>query len=140
MKVFKIDARDHVITEETCNGDLQDIYRIGGFDCVDAVQISSGDTIYVDDEGLLKNPTDFFSVPGYLSPLAGNGVVLGIDVWGEDTPAPKITIDELKRSVLFWTRIGDTLHLVGSHAQPGDRIRGGRVVALTLSGANQEPD
>jgi hypothetical protein len=63
-------------------------------------------TLYVDDEGLLKPIHDYFIfIPrSDHQPLAGNGVIVGREVETDDgwyTEPPTMTIDELKPLILF---------------------------------------
>jgi len=112
MKVYKIVARLRLITEETYS--LEDVKRIGGFERVDRAELiilDSGDTLVVEETGSPRDQPDYFSVAGDDTPLAGNGVVLRLDDDFNQTE-PKITLDDLKRQVRFWTLIGDTLHPV----------------------------
>lgn len=49
---------------------------------------SKRDTVWVDDEGLLKSGEQaFFQVKGYNQPLAGKGILLGSDEEGETVGA-----------------------------------------------------
>tara|TARA_A100001035_G_C27704588_1_gene464203 strand:+ start:605 stop:988 length:384 start_codon:yes stop_codon:yes gene_type:complete len=74
----------------------------GNFDCVDIND--EGDTIYVDDEGLLKGSNYFFEVHSPLYekpyPLAGTAIVSGTTIEGNDAK-PKITHKELKEIIKF---------------------------------------
>jgi hypothetical protein len=111
VKAFLIDPIAKTITEVVHNRGnsgrdaLHDIYMHIGCTCVDAVRMDDGDTIYVDDEGLLKqpNPNSFWALPELYAEQAcwtGKGLVLGSDGQG-DTIEPKVTLDELKRMVRF---------------------------------------
>jgi hypothetical protein len=110
MKAFLIDPIAKTITEvehktEGEDGGLHDIYRHIGCDLVDVVRLQDGDGIYVDDEGLLKSPSpdSFWAMPelyGEEAAWTGKGLVLGSDAKGDSTE-PKITLDELKRIVVF---------------------------------------
>jgi hypothetical protein len=111
MKAFLIDPIAKTITEveHDLGSDhfdaLKDIYRHIGCDLVDVVRLQDGDGIYVDDEGLLKSPSpdSFWAMPelyGEEAAWTGKGLVLGSDAKGDSTE-PKITLDELKRIVVF---------------------------------------
>jgi hypothetical protein len=67
--------------------------------------LPEGDTVYVDDEGLLsEEPKDFFRVnprwtsAGHVATLCGKGVVLGSDREGESVDV-KISLEELADAV-----------------------------------------
>ena len=106
MKAYQINAETRTITEVTLGKDYKEIYPLLGvgvdmFQCVDINE--KGDTIYVDEEGLLKPQENFFVYKGYNQPLAGNGVVLGTNAVGESTN-PKVKIEEVIKNVTFLSR------------------------------------
>lgn len=75
-------------------------------DVIDCARINDrGDGIYIDDEGLFKEPVVFFKVAGYHTPLCGCGLVLGCDVNGE-TQAPTVDLEWLRANVQMLTLIG----------------------------------
>jgi hypothetical protein len=75
---------------------------------VDVARMADGDGIFIDDEGLLTmnkdtrcfGLTDEEGLVLERQCLAGRGLVLGCDDEGE-TVAPKITLDELRRRVVW---------------------------------------
>jgi hypothetical protein len=81
---------------------------VGGFIEV-ACQWPNGDTLYVDEEGLLKEGQRFFAMVNVRpdQAFAGNGVLVGREEEGEQFPAgyinhpPMMTIDELRACVQF---------------------------------------
>lgn len=88
---------------------LADIYKHTQCDCIDLARIGpAGDAVFVDDEGLLKEPECFFGVADYPNPLAGRGLVLGCDAEGE-TISPAASFDDIKRSVVFFRRFGNNI-------------------------------
>ena len=92
MKAYLIDSETKTITPVDYNGDYKTIYTHIGCDLFDIVYAESGGhriSVFVDDEGLLKNPQHFFLLDGWAQPLAGNGLVLGdADEEGETLAAP----------------------------------------------------
>lgn len=64
------------------------------------VTLGHNDALYVDDEGLLKDPRYFFLWRGFPQPLAGRGLILGTDSEGESTDAA-IDLSTARRSVVF---------------------------------------
>lgn len=74
----------------------------------------ASDVVYVDDEGLLKGPTDFFLIEGYPQPLAGKGVVVGTDAEGNDI-SPTVSEGWLRDNLDFghMLQIGDALMFMG---------------------------
>ena len=94
------------MTEVEVKGDYKAIYPLLGVavDCFTCVGIEQDDSIYVDDEGLLKPQINFFLYEGYNQPLAGNGLVLGTDEEGESVD-PKNTLKFIRSKVTFMTHL-----------------------------------
>ncbi len=110
MKAYLIDPFQQNVTEVEFNGDYREIYKLIACDCFTTVRINAqGDVIFLDDEGLLHGPTDFFKHDSYPDPLAGKGLVLGTDAEG-DSVAPNISFEELKAQVQF----GDLVRINGA--------------------------
>jgi len=107
MKGYLIDPYEKQITLVEHNGDLQDMYQALRCSIVEAVQITStGDVVYVDEEGLLKDLSQqsFFKLtgPGASIVLAGRGLVLGTTDEGDSTD-PVISLRELTPMVSWKT-------------------------------------
>lgn len=105
MKAFLINPLDKTITEVEHSGDYHEIYKICDYSIFEVIALPNRDGVYIDEEGLLKspNPDSFWSMPelyGESAAFTGKGFVLGSDKKGNST-APKITLDELKRIVVF---------------------------------------
>jgi len=87
-----------------------DCPRCQGYcECIDKVVVNTftivelndnRDTMFVDDEGLLKLPKYFFQWRGYDQPLAGKGLILGTNDEGESI-SPVITLDRAKDNVVW---------------------------------------
>ena len=103
MKAILINPKLRTITEVDYAGTLESIYQLTECDCVDAVGLPNGDSIYVDDEGLLHNPEFFFVLRhSPFQPLAGTGLVVGINDEGADI-ACKSTLEQIIKQVTFIT-------------------------------------
>jgi hypothetical protein len=59
-----------------------------------------GDSVWVDDNGFLSAGAPVFFVGEYAMPLAGKGLVLGLDQIGENR-GPEISLEELQAVVQF---------------------------------------
>ncbi len=59
-----------------------------------------GETLYVDDEGLLKDPHFFFRYPGYPEWLAGRGLILGTKSDGS-SKSSALDLEEVRKMVIF---------------------------------------
>jgi hypothetical protein len=82
MKAFLIDPERQVILPITIADTLEAMYELIGCDLVEPVRLNQqGDTVWVDEEGLLKpDPRHFFrivSADGVGTELAGKGIVTG---------------------------------------------------------------
>lgn len=100
MKAILINPFDQSIREVEYDAKDDDISVIINCRYFDVANLPNGDGIFVDDEGMLNNPTHFFKHEDYHSPLAGKGLILGCDDEGESI-APATTIEEVRRKVTF---------------------------------------
>jgi hypothetical protein len=81
-----IDPTNRSIMYVEYDGNYQSIYKLIDAQCFDVVRIDKGDTIFVDDEGLINGKgmrAGFFVYGNYPQPLAGKGLVLGVDDEGD---------------------------------------------------------
>jgi hypothetical protein len=103
-KAILINAKDKTITEVTIET-YKDIYKFCGFDLFTCVQMDAkGNTLYVDDEGLL-NGTDFgFIVKGYDQPLMGNAIILGTNRRNGESEDTSLTTEQVFKMVSFFDR------------------------------------
>lgn len=102
-----IDPAAQSITPWTYNGDyrtIRAVLRIGASPFT-IVYLPNSDCIFVDDEGLLKPVDWFFAVKGYPQPIAGRGLVLGANRYGDSVSA-RTTLEELQRSILHLRIVG----------------------------------
>lgn len=107
MRAILIDPVAETVTEVDHSGDYKEIYHFLSdemhgleVDTFDAVRINDSDTIFIDDDGLLKDPRYFFKWQGYEQPLAGRGLILASDQEGE-TIGTELSLDYVKRHVSF---------------------------------------
>ena len=102
-QAYLIDPFEQQINKVNLDGSLDTIYRHMQCRVFDAVRLKTGEVIYVDDEGLLMEPTQqaFFALPKW-SPavLAGRALWIGTDSEGGDTD-PTTNID-IVRSLIVW--------------------------------------
>lgn len=100
LRAIHIDAVNLRVREITIGG-LEDMQKaVGGYIEV-ACHLPNGDCVFVDEEGLLKEPEDFFTIKGGHQPFAGSGLVLGgTDEDGNSLPV-KSTLREIDDAVQF---------------------------------------
>lgn len=82
---------------------LEEMYKLIGCKTIEAVRspiLKGQDVIYVDEEGLLHEPSLFFKIAGFAQPIAGNGLIVGTDSQGNSVNA-KTPLDIVVRSVQF---------------------------------------
>jgi len=119
---YKIDSRDRTITMvELEKGDYNQIYDILGYGCRSyecPIYFDNGDTIFTDEEFLVRDMGMIVDTRGLFQPQAygfyvegfenikilGNGLMLGSDDRGESTD-PKMTLQSLKDRVIFIEKI-----------------------------------
>jgi hypothetical protein len=78
-------------------------------DTFTALEVSPRDTLWLDDNGLLKGDTKFWQLEGFAQPLAGCGIILGHDGEGE-TVGTAIPLEAVKAKVTFvGTKNGDEI-------------------------------
>lgn len=101
MRALLIDPEARAVTEVEYSGHYRHIYELIGCQTFTLVQIPTRPlhTLYVDDEGLLKD-NYFFGLDGYPQPLAGKGLVLRSNLEGH-TMAATISADALD-GLLSW--------------------------------------
>jgi len=103
MKAHLIDPANRTVTTvelPDSKDRLPAIYRHLQCDTFDVAGLPNGDSVYVDDEGLLKPMQHFFAVRGMPDPFAGRGLVMGTDSRGHSI-SPTITLAELGKHVKF---------------------------------------
>jgi len=129
MRAILINAYDRTVSETTvADDDYRDIYRalstpehvIETFTVVDISEDGYGETIFVDDEGLLKNPSHFFLWRDYGQPLAGNGLILGVDHNTGESESTHLTVEEVADMVTFVDN--RTIEFVGCESEEHDEI------------------
>jgi hypothetical protein len=121
MRALLIDPIAKTITEVDHNGDYHQIYEYlsdpaNGLKATtfDSVRVDNTNVIYVDDDGLLKDPRYFFMFSHYHQPLAGRGLVLGVSSSG-DTIATTLTVKKLSPFITYT----DKLEVIGMEHTEG---------------------
>lgn len=95
MRAIYIDSDACKVTEIELPDDdsqLSELQRLVGGNIEFAHEFPNGDVLFVDEEGLLKNPKHFFDVDAHQH-FAGNGVIVGPEIEGEPTPAQTLIED-----------------------------------------------
>ena len=101
MKALLIDSKNRVVKQIEIGEHFTEISKAIDCDVFSCPHVlENEDTLYCDDEGLLKGPENFFLLDSYPQPIAGNGLILGCDEEGESIDA-KTSIFELSNRVTF---------------------------------------
>lgn len=102
MKAILIDSTARVVCEVEIDRELKSLQElVGGY--IELVRISDKDDCYVNEEGLLHGEQNFFEYEGFLRPLAGNGVIVGVGRNGKSAPTT-LTAEEVAGRVTFMDR------------------------------------
>lgn len=109
MKAILINASNRTVTEVEYDGNFRNLQKLIGCDCFTLAPLNSENaaddvSLFVDDEGLLKAPEEFFHIAGVtLYPLAGNGVILGVDYEGNSVDSP-VDVADIESRIVFLNR------------------------------------
>lgn len=109
MKALFIDPTDETIRFLSYDGDYKSIYRILGCRTFEAVYpFDNGDTLWIDEEGLLKDSNFAFNIradnPKFNQTIMGKALVLGTDAEGESIEC-KTTLEDLKGRINFQGKV-----------------------------------
>lgn len=103
MNAYLIDPFNYTINPIEYDGNFKSIYQLIDCDTFGCVCFNQhGDTVYVDDEGLINGKQQaFFRIEGYPDPLAGKGLVLGCDMDTGESADPHVTLEQMRELVTF---------------------------------------
>ena len=101
MKAILIDVHNKDIKEIEHDGKLENIYDLIDCRAFDLVTIDDVNTIFVDDEGILKDNLYFeYSGNERVMQFAGSGLVLGYNGEGK-TISTTLSVEDVKGKVRF---------------------------------------
>ena len=101
MKAILIDVKTQEIKEVEHDGKLQNIYDLIDCRTIDIVRVDDVNSIFVDDEGILKDNLYFeYSGSENVFKLAGNGLILGVNDEGNSI-SPTLTVEDVEGKVRF---------------------------------------
>lgn len=99
MRAILIDSTARTITEIETDGKLASLQAaVGGY--IERVGLPNSDDLFVNEEGLLHSPREFFWWQGMRQPFAGNGIVIGHDGEG-DSAGARIALADVKKKIRF---------------------------------------
>lgn len=98
MRAIKIDCVKKEIYEIDIKGDNPSMYSALDSDWVDMVGLSRTEALWVDGEGLRRQPLlGAFRIDGYPQALPGHGLIIGLR--GPENTSSKLTIEEVRKMV-----------------------------------------
>lgn len=105
-KVILIDAENREVREvEVADHTFKSYYPLVKTDMLQSGFVNDswfvGNTLYVDEEGLLKNPNDFFKISGGYQAFAGNGLIAGFNSHTGENLDSQLTVEEVRKHVRF---------------------------------------
>lgn len=100
MRAILINPKNKEITEVEYTGVYTNIYEHIEAQPFTVVQLEECESLFIDDEGLYREDQHFFTWKGYDQPLAGRGLILGLDEKG-DSVATGLDLDYVKSMVEF---------------------------------------
>lgn len=116
MKAVLIDPHTQSVTDVDLpeGGRLEEMRELIGCTTLTAITLESGDSLFLDDEGLYAPNQKFFALPeDYPEPLAGRGLVLGLNHSnGESIDAHFSSKDILDSGIVFFEDIEHVLDYV----------------------------
>lgn len=119
MRAILIDSTTQEIKEvELTAPTLKSMYKHLDCELVDLVRLDDKADMYVDDEGLLKDPKSFFQIQYdgiKFQPIAGKGLICSHDDEGDTAGLPTdhpITVEFLKQNVT-WAHAHQVLEMLG---------------------------
>ena len=101
MRAIIINPKDRTITEVDTDASLNSLQQIVG-GLIEPVYDGLDDAhhCYVNEEGLLDDPRHFFMFRDGHQPLAGNGVIVGNGLVGDEAPCT-LPLDRVRERVRF---------------------------------------
>jgi hypothetical protein len=101
MRAIVINAKDRTVTETEIDGSLKSLQQIVG-GLIEPVYdgLDEAHHCYVNEEGLLDGPQHFFMFKDGHQPLAGNGVIVGNGLVGDEVPCT-LPLDRVRARVTF---------------------------------------
>ena len=117
MRVIVINPWNQTVTEAEHNGNYRDYYRLLSGETCDGGAPAKVDTfalaeigdpdrhiMFVDDEGLFRNPQAYFMLGGQSAVFAGRGVIARSD-GSEQEAGATLTLEQVRASVT-WLPVG----------------------------------
>jgi len=87
MRAILIDPKARTVTKIDSPLRSRDLRKLLQCSTFDVVRLGVHDDLFVDDEGMLRNPSAFFRIRGYGAAIAGRAVLCRHDSDGHSAPA-----------------------------------------------------
>ncbi|MDJ1498798.1 hypothetical protein QNI19_38065 [Cytophagaceae bacterium DM2B3-1] len=104
LEVIKIDVASQSVymIQISATDTLQAYYEHIGCSTVSHFSFDAYHGCYVDDEGLFNQHAGYWSLPGFIQAIAGNGIVSGVDEEGNTASAEPEFLDWLQSCIQFY--------------------------------------
>lgn len=84
MRAILIDPFTRTVQTVEHSGDYHEIYKLIDAGTFEVLPLDDrGNGLYLDEDGLFADRQEFFALGNYPQPLAGKGLILGVDSEGE---------------------------------------------------------
>lgn len=104
-KALKIDVVNQTVTDITINDEIEDIYAQIGNGCelfCCPINFDNGDTLYADDESLLReNVEGCFMMDSWSYAIVGNAIILGTNFEDGESIDCKYTAEEVYNAIIW---------------------------------------
>ena len=103
VRAILIDPYKEEVKEVTYNGVYTEIHKLIDCTCFTAPSLTNGESIYCDDEGLLKDEVVPFITKLYSPnhPLVGKCLIMGTDMETGDSISTTLTVKEVESSIMW---------------------------------------
>lgn len=106
IKGILIDSVNKEVREIEIDDDnfLQECYKALDCHIIEAVNLgTSGNTLWIDEEGRCKTVETSFTLRGLPMPIAGKGLILGYDARKDKNKSTNFNIEKVKAGIEFAT-------------------------------------
>jgi hypothetical protein len=98
-KAILINANDQTIKEIEIADGLNPIYDAMGCKIFECVNLDKNNTLYIDEEGLLKSERKFWTYNDYM--FVGSALILGFEHHTGNSISTNLTSQEVKNKIKF---------------------------------------
>lgn len=102
MRSILIDPTTKVVSEVSTGGSLSEIYALLKVQQIQGVTVAEHEVCFVDEDGLLVHkPGPFFNIGDHPHPIAGRGLIFGVNQRTADHTSTQMTLERVRGMVDF---------------------------------------